>query len=132
MGMLPLSHRCRRLLETPENNTLFPEKMIQRNLIGLPHTILQEFLLEHEIETYRAHQIFIWIYHYKVYDFQLMTNLSKSLRTLLNKYFCISLPKIKNTTKSQDGSIKYMFELEDGLTIESVWMPTNHRKTLCV
>ena len=106
--------------------------MKQFNLIGFPYDHLQKFLLEHGIEPYRAHQIFIWIYHYKRYDFGRMTNLSKSLRTILNKYFCISLPQIQKATKSQDGSIKYLFELEDGLTVESVWMPTGQRKTLCV
>ena len=60
------------------------------NLIGFPHARLQEFLLEHRIEPYRAHQIFIWIYHYKVYDFDSMTNLSKALRALLGEHFHIS------------------------------------------
>jgi len=106
--------------------------MKQLNIIGLPYGHLQKFLLEHGIEPYRAHQIFIWIYHYKSYDFDCMTNLSKSLRTLLKQKFRIALPQIHKATKSQDGSIKYLFELEDGLTIESVWMPTDQRKTLCV
>lgn len=106
--------------------------MKQFNLIGLPYVNLQEFLIRHGIEPYRAHQIFIWIYHYKRYDFDRMTNLSKPLRTLLKQYFCISLPKTQKVTKSQDGSIKYLFQLEDGSTIESVWMPTVRCKTLCV
>ena len=116
----------------PENFTLFPKKMKPRNLIGLPYAHLQEFLVEHEIEPYRAHQIFIWIYHYKIHDFDCMTNLSKTLRALLKKYFYISLPQIQSKTKSQDSSIKYLFELKDGLSIESVFMPTDQRKTLCV
>ena len=102
------------------------------NLIGFPHARLQEFLLEHRIEPYRAHQIFIWIYHYKVYNFDSMTNLSKALRALLGEHFHISLPRIQAKTTSQDGSVKYLFESEDGLTIESVWMPSDERRTLCV
>ncbi len=102
------------------------------NLIGLSHARLQEFLLNHGVKPYRAHQIFIWVYHYKVYDFDSMTNLSKALRAVLKEHFHISLPRIQTKTTSQDGSIKYLFELEDGLTIESVWMPSDERKTLCV
>ena len=102
------------------------------NLIGLSHARLQAFLLDHGIKPYRAHQIFIWIYHYKAYDFDSMTNLSKALRAVLKEHFHISLPRIQTKTTSQDGSIKYLFELEDGLTIESVWMPSDERKTLCV
>ncbi len=106
--------------------------MKQLNLIGLSHARLQEFLLDHGVKPYRAHQIFIWIYHYKAYDFDSMTNLSKALRAMLKEHFHISLPRIQTKTTSQDGSIKYLFELEDGLTIESVWMPSDERKTLCV
>ena len=106
--------------------------MKPKNLIGFPYSHLQEFLLEHGIKPYRAHQIFIWLYHYKLYDFDLMSNLSKKLRSLLKEHFYISLPLISSRTKSQDGSIKYLFELKDGLTIESVWMPSDKRKTLCV
>ena len=106
--------------------------MKQLNLIGLSHARLQEFLLGHGVKPYRAHQIFIWVYHYKVYDFDSMTNLSKALRAMLKEHFHISLPRIQTKTTSQDGSIKYLFELEDGLTIESVWMPSDERKTLCV
>lgn len=106
--------------------------MKQLNLIGLPFNHLQKFLLDHEIKPYRAHQIFIWIYHYNCYDFDGMTNLSKSLRAFLKQHFCISLPQIESTIKSQDGSIKYLFKLEDDLTIESIWMPTVGRKTLCI
>lgn len=106
--------------------------MQPKNLIGFSYTHLQEFLLEHGVKSYRAHQIFIWLYHYKLYDFDRMSNLSKVLRALLKEHFYISLPLICRKTKSQDGSIKYLFELKDGLTIESVWMPSDQRKTLCV
>jgi 23S rRNA (adenine2503-C2)-methyltransferase len=106
--------------------------MKQNNLIGYSYSHLQDFLLENGIKPYRAHQIFIWLYHYKLYNFDSMSNLSKPLRALLKEHFYISLPRIISTTKSQDGSIKYLFQLKDGLTIESVWMPSDQRKTLCV
>jgi 23S rRNA (adenine2503-C2)-methyltransferase len=106
--------------------------MKQNNLIGFPYSYLQDFLIKHGIKPYRAHQVFIWIYHYKLYDFDHMSNLSKSLRILLKAHFYISVPQILSKTRSQDGSIKYLFELKDGLTIESVWMPAEKRKTLCI
>ncbi len=106
--------------------------MKQNNLIGFSYSRLKDFLLKHGIKPYRAHQIFIWVYHYKLYDFDSMSNLSKTLRALLKEHFYISLPRIQSITNSQDGSIKYLFVLKDGLTIESVWMPSDQRKTLCV
>ena len=65
-------------------------------------------------------------------DFAQMTNLSKILRTRLTEHFVIKLPRIAKRSLSRDGSIKYLFELEDKATVESVWMPSGARKTLCL
>ena len=109
-----------------------PIKKEQNNFIGFPEARLRNTLDRWGAEPYRAHQIFTWIYHDGTRDFDRMTNLSKTLRTQLKERFYIALPRIKNKTISRDGSIKYLFELEDGLTIESVWMPSDSRSTLCV
>lgn len=61
-----------------------------------------------------------------------MTNLSKVMRAQLADHFYFSLPKIQSRTHSQDGSIKYLMRLEDGALVESVWMPSDSRKTLCI
>ena len=61
-----------------------------------------------------------------------MTNLSKVMRNQLADHFYFSLPNIQNKTYSLDGSIKYLFKLDDGELVESVWMPSDSRKTLCL
>jgi len=61
-----------------------------------------------------------------------MTNLAKSLRARLSENFYVAVPTITERTHSRDGSIKYLFELEDGERVESVWMPDGDRKTLCL
>ncbi|KMP10696.1 50S rRNA methyltransferase [Candidatus Nitromaritima sp. SCGC AAA799-A02] len=111
---------------------LFPVKREQNNLIGLPQDRLRQFFAESGAEPYRAHQVFTWVYHNGVRDFDRMTNLSKTLRTHLKEHFHITPPRIQNKTTSQDGSVKYLFQLEDGQSIESVWMPAGPRKTLCI
>ncbi len=102
------------------------------NIMGHPERDLCATLQEWGEKPYRAHQIFNWIYHYGVRRFEDMTNLSKALRTRLSETFYIALPVIAERTHSQDGSIKYLFELEDGEKVESVWMPDDNRKTLCL
>ncbi len=72
---------------------------------------------------FRAKQIYQWIYQKYVFDFDLMNNLPKKLRSELKESFRIYLPKIVSTEKSRDGSVKYLFELEDGHTVESVLLP---------
>ena len=102
------------------------------NFIGLQESTLGKLFDEWEVETYRLHQVFNWIYNHRVQSFDAMTNLSKSLRSRLQENFHITLPRIERKTLSQDGSIKYLFGLEDDTTVESVWMPSGARKTLCL
>ena len=54
------------------------------------------------------------------------------MRNQLAELFFFSLPNIQNKTYSLDGSIKYLFKLDDGELVESVWMPSDSRKTLCL
>ena len=102
------------------------------NFLGTSEKNLKQYFGEWDVEPYRVHQIFTWVYHKEVRDFDLMTNLSKSLRQKLKETFYFSLPDLKEKFLSQDGSVKYLFALEDGSTIESVWMPSDDRKSLCI
>ena len=81
---------------------------------------------------YRIHQVFNWVYHYRCRDFNAMTNISKAMRAELAERFYFSLPQVQNKTHSQDGSIKYLLKMQDGALVESVWMPSDSRKTLCI
>ena len=102
------------------------------NLIGTSEKKLLDCFAQWDVKSFRVHQIFTWLYHRGVRDFDLMTNLSKSLRKRLSENFHMSLPSVLQKNSSKDGSIKYLFELEDGSTIESIWMPSGERKTLCI
>lgn len=102
------------------------------NIIGFPHSKLKDLLLGWGEKPFRSNQIFTWIYHQGVFDFDEMTNLSKELRQRLKDNFKFSLPRIANKTVSVDGTTKYLFQLEDGDMIESVWIPDKERKTLCI
>ncbi len=103
-----------------------------QNFFGTSETELKEIFCEWNVETYRVHQVFTWVYHYNCRDFSEMSNISKSLRSKLAEHFHFSLPKIQQRTHSKDGSIKYLMELNDGAVVESVWMPSDSRKTLCL
>jgi len=103
-----------------------------KNFLGTSEKNLKEYFERWDEKPYRLHQIFTWVYHKDVRDFDLMTNLSKSLRQRLKENFYFAIPGLKEKFPSRDGSIKYLFELEDGSTIESVWMPSDDRKTLCI
>ncbi len=85
---------------------------------------IQEFEL-HELQeqldpSFRAKQIFDWLYHKQCSSFEQMKNLPKSLIEELKGRYEISVLSVVTREKSVDGSIKYLFKLRDGHTIEAV------------
>ncbi|WP_201352119.1 23S rRNA (adenine(2503)-C(2))-methyltransferase RlmN [Hydrogenimonas urashimensis] len=69
---------------------------------------------------FRAKQIYNWVYQHHISDFMQMENVPKKLREELQSRFVISPLKTVQKQKSIDGSIKYLFELQDGHTVEAV------------
>jgi len=70
--------------------------------------------------SFRAKQLFNWIYQKKVDSFEEMKNLPKSLREELSEKYIISPLEIVSKEKSKDGTIKYLFKLQDNHTVEAV------------
>lgn len=83
-------------------------------------------------KTYRAEQIFKWIYSENVDTIDEMTNISIELRNKLKDNFELKRFKIIEKQKSKDGTIKYLFDLLDGNAIETVLMEYKYGKTICV
>lgn len=93
---------------------------------------LASWLKDMDNKPYRSAQIFKWIYLRKADSFNVMTDLSKETRGLLDLNFTIKCLEKVDIKKSQDGSIKYLFKLEDGNHIESVLIPEKNYYTLCI
>ena len=83
-------------------------------------------------EPYRAKQLFTWLWQKGVSDIDVMTNLAKAKRDDLKAKAYISTLKLARRLSSQDDTRKFQFELEDGLGIESVFIPDAARRTVCV
>ena len=82
--------------------------------------------------SYRARQVGQWIVDRNATDFAEMTNLTKELRAELGRHFLIADPEILEKKVSGDGSVKWLFGLVDGLTIEGVSMPEGGKLTMCL
>jgi len=81
----------------------------------------------------RRQQIFHWLYSDCVRSFDGMTNLPAPLREKLAKHFEISPLRLSNKLVSFiDNTEKYLLELPDGRTVESVVMPYPRRCTICI
>ena len=92
---------------------------------------LEEYFLSIGLKKYRARQVYEWLYK-GVESFEEMTNLSKELRSQLEEMCHISVLKILEKQVSVDGTVKYLFELEDGETVESVLMEYKHGHPICI
>jgi 23S rRNA (adenine2503-C2)-methyltransferase len=102
------------------------------DLKGMPLAELESFLSRWGKERYRARQLSRWIYGKLVDDFAGMTDLSKDFRALLSSSCRISAPPAERIDVSRDGTEKALFRLEDGEAVESVLIPDEERRTLCI
>ena len=90
-------------------------------------------LLQSGKESYRAQQVFQWLFQKKVSSFDEMTNISKEFRNYLKENYRIPRLKLKSSHISkEDFSHKFLFELEDGKAVETVLIPRKGRLTQCV
>jgi 23S rRNA (adenine2503-C2)-methyltransferase len=80
----------------------------------------------------RVGQIWQWIYHWGVQDFDSMTNLAKAYRGQLARHFVIERPEIVTRQVSEDGTRKYLLRIAGGHEVEAVYIPEENRGTLCI
>ncbi|MFT5835884.1 MAG: 23S rRNA (adenine2503-C2)-methyltransferase [Sulfurimonas sp.] len=72
--------------------------------------------------TFRVNQIFGWLYHQYAENFDDMKNVPKALRDELEEKYVVNPLKIANKEESSDGTIKYLLQMQDGKTMEAVWL----------
>jgi len=103
------------------------------NIKDLSPKEIERFVIDNNLQPFRARQISKWLYKKGVGCFEEMSDLSKDFRELLQLSFCIS-PSLDLVQEqvSIDGTKKYLFRLSDGNQIESVLIPDKSRSTLCI
>ena len=79
--------------------------------------------------SFRAKQIYGWLYHQYAENFDDMKNIPKALKEELAEKYIVNPMKILRKEVSNDGTIKYLFELQDGKTVEAVWLKMKEELT---
>ena len=102
------------------------------NLMGHDRQTLETYFASIGEKPFRATQVLKWVHQQGVYDFSDMTNLSKSLRKKLSSEAAFVVPEIIKDQVSDDGTRKWLLRLDDGNSIETVFIPEAGRGTLCV
>ncbi len=93
---------------------------------------LQNWIIEQNLPKYRTEQIYHWLWLKNVSSFDEMSDLPKTLRTLLSQQFEIKKIQTQSIQISKDKTIKCAIRLFDNNIVESVLIPTKDRATACV
>ena len=104
----------------------------KRQLLGMTLEELKGVASEVGLPAYAAKQMADWIYKKKITRISEMTNIAVAKRALLEDSFEIGAYPPSEYQKSKDGTIKYLYAAGPGRFVESVYIPTDDRATLCV
>lgn len=94
---------------------------------------LEEFVVDTlGLKKYRAKQIFSWLYKKRIVVFDTMSDVDHKTLDYLKQEFIIDPLILVKKQESKDGTIKYLFKLQDGALIETVLMSFSYGKSVCV
>ncbi len=93
---------------------------------------LADYCIKNGGKKFSATQIYKWLYKEKVTQFSEMSNISKQLREQLDVDFALDKLILVDRQDSNDGTVKFLFKLDDGNLIETVVMSHHYGKSVCV
>ena len=102
------------------------------NLMNFDRASMREYFQSLNEKPFRGDQLIQWLHQYGVTDFDAMTNFGQKLRTLLREQATFEIPTIIREQQSKDGTRKWLMQLSDQLSIETVFIPELTRGTLCI
>lgn len=106
--------------------------MGKKSIYGLTLDQLTTWLVENGQKKFRAAQVWDWLYKKRVTNFADMKNLNADCVQLLDDHFYLHTLTQEVKQESKDGTIKFLFKLEDGNLIETVLMRFNYGLSVCV
>ena len=106
------------------------------DLLGLPKVRIRDLFEEAGLDAkqakLRSKQVYHWLYHRGVTDFDAMTDIAKPMRPWLAERFIVGRPNVVEAQHSTDGTRKWLLQTDDGHEFEMVFIPDETRGTLCV
>ena len=102
------------------------------NLLDFDQAALKAYCERVGEKSFRATQLFRWIHHRGVGNFDDMTDLARSLRTKLAGVAEVRPLSMMTDKASTDGTRKWLFDVGQGNAIETVYIPEDDRATLCI
>ena len=103
-----------------------------QSIYGLTLDQLVEWLLEHGHKKSRALQVWDWLYRKRVTNFSDMTDVNQECIQVLSENFAIQTLTEHIKQEAADGTVKFLFKLQDGSLIETVMMRHKYGISVCV
>ncbi len=104
----------------------------KKKLMGMTLAELQQVAAEVGLPGYTAKQMADWLYKKHVTEVSEMTNVALAKRSALAERYEVGAYPPAMAQRSVDGTIKYLYAAGEGHFVESVYIPTEDRATLCV
>jgi 23S rRNA (adenine2503-C2)-methyltransferase len=103
-----------------------------RSLLSFSHDELKQFVIAQKLPSYRADQIWKWLYSEWAGSWQEMTNLPAALRDQLAEKISVMPVEKTDISVEESGTTKLVVKLHDGHLLEQVLIPSRERRTVCV
>ncbi|MCK5884507.1 MAG: 23S rRNA (adenine(2503)-C(2))-methyltransferase RlmN [Bacteriovoracaceae bacterium] len=103
-----------------------------RSIFSFTLSEMREYLVEHGCAKFAADQVYQWLYKHHEIDIDKWTNISKKIKEHFRENISFKLPEVVFHIQSTDGTRKFLLELDDGNTVETVAIPAQGRLTQCI
>ncbi|HEX8286621.1 MAG TPA: 23S rRNA (adenine(2503)-C(2))-methyltransferase RlmN [Pyrinomonadaceae bacterium] len=107
------------------------KKMEKLHLTGFSKNDLAAFVKDLGEPSFRAQQIFKGLHARRLRSFEEMTDLPKAFREKLNETATASTLRVESRYVSEDGTRRFLMKTHDNLPVETVFIPTENRDTIC-
>ena len=105
---------------------------MRENIYNTSLAELKSFFIDLDEKAFRAEQLWNWLYVKGIDELSGLNNISKNIINKINEQYYLYQFKVSRSLLSKDGTRKWLFELEDGKEIETVYIPDKNRGTICV
>tara|TARA_B100002051_G_C16691311_1_gene615667 strand:- start:471 stop:1514 length:1044 start_codon:yes stop_codon:yes gene_type:complete len=105
---------------------------LRENIYNSSFVELKSFFINIDEKAFRAEQLWNWLYVKGINELSGLNNISKNVINKINEQYYLSQFKVSNSLLSKDGTRKWLFKLEDGNEIETVYIPDKNRGTICI
>lgn len=119
-------------VHAPDNMNQSTSRSGKANLLDYTLNNLEQFFIQNGEPKFRAKQVFRWMHVNGASTFDVMTDVSKTLKSKLEEIAEIRVPQLFSEHIASDGVIKWVLEVGDGNKIETVYIPEENRGTLCI